>query len=370
MLKSFLADNRSELIDRCRARVANRRAPRATPAELEHGIPLFLQQLTAMLPAGETPLCEPAYPRQGPAAESRLHETATRHGQELLRHDFSIDQVVHDYGDLCQSITQLASEKAVPIAVEDFGALNIRLDNAIADAVTEYSRQRDIISAGEHTLAIDHRLGVLAREMRNLLNTAIIAISAIKGGGVGFGGATAAALDRSLIGLRGLIDSTLADVRLECEPAPRLETIELASFIAEVRVAAALEACTAGCDLTVRPVEPKIFVQADRHILASAVANLLQNAFGFARSDGHVLLSAHACDGHVLVEVEDVGTLPSEAGMAEAERRGSSAAIALGRQGVEASGGRLYAREVPGRGTVITIDLPQKILVANPRRPE
>ena len=366
MLKTFLADNRMELIDRCRARVARRRAPRATPAELDHGIPMFLDQLTSMLPEGDAHPGKSTHPREGNAVESRIHETAMRHGDELLRHDFSIDQVVHDYGDLCQAITQVASEQAVPIVVEDFGALNIRLDDAIADAVTEYARQHDIMGATQNTLAIHHRLGLLAREMRNLLNTAIVAISAIKGGGVGFGGATAAALDRSLIAMRGLIDRTLAEVRLECEPSPALETIELASFIAEVRVAAALEASTAGCELTVRPVAPKIFVQADRHMLASAVANLLQNAFGCTRSDGHVLLGAHACEGCVLIEVEDVGALP---GPADAQRRGSGGAIATARPGVEASGGRLYVREVPGRGSVITIELPHKPGPADPRAP-
>ena len=49
MLHEFLTNNRAALIDLCRERVSRRRAPRATPAELEHGIPLFLDQLTVML---------------------------------------------------------------------------------------------------------------------------------------------------------------------------------------------------------------------------------------------------------------------------------------------------------------------------------
>jgi len=49
MLYDFLIANRKTLIDRCRIKVSGRRAPRATPAELEYGIPLFLTQLTEML---------------------------------------------------------------------------------------------------------------------------------------------------------------------------------------------------------------------------------------------------------------------------------------------------------------------------------
>src|SRR5687768_1389368 len=112
---------------------------------------------------------------------------------------------------------------------------------------------------------------MLAHEMRNHLNTTILAITAIRMGSVGFGGATSGALDRSLIGLRTLIDRTLTEVRLEGGAKPLWERIEISGFIEEVRVAAALEASQKGCALNVLPIEPGMAVQADRHILASAV---------------------------------------------------------------------------------------------------
>ena len=373
MLREFLKANRSELIDRCRAKVATRRAPRATPDELEHGVPLFVDQLTEMLP-GRSAYPGGNVPTQASrfATESELRDSATKHGNELLRHGFSIDQVVHDYGDLCQAITELASEQAAPITVEEFGVLNIRLDNAIAGAVTEYARESDLLKADEGAMAANERLGVLAHEMRNMLNTTILAIAAIKGGGVGFGGATAAALDRSLIGMRGLIDRTLAEVRLEAGSAPSREVIEIAPFILEVQVAAALEASNKGCDLTVLPVEPGMFVEADRHILASAVGNLLQNAFKFTRADTHVLLRAYASQGRVLIEVEDeCGGLPQ--GTPEqlfrpfeqrgADRSGVGLGLSLTRHGIEANGGRVYARNIPGTGCAFIIDLPQTTLL-------
>lgn len=93
--------------------------------------------------------------------------------------------------------------------------------------------------------------------MRNLLNTTILAISAIKSGSVGFSGATATALDRSLLGMRSLIDRTLAEVRLD-ESRSTKEIIELAPFILDVQVAAALEASCKGCELMVMPVEPGV----------------------------------------------------------------------------------------------------------------
>jgi signal transduction histidine kinase len=361
MLHDFLKTHRSELIDRCRAKVLRRRAPRATPAELEFGVPLFLDQLTQMLSqAGES-----ASNTLGNAAadEAQLETDAAKHGSELLQHDFTIDQVVHDYGDLCQAITELAAERDAPITVHEFGTLNIKLDNAIAGAVTEYARQQAMLNADAGELATSERLGMLAQEMRNLLNTSILAISAIKGGNVGFGGATAAALDRSLIGMRGVIDRTLAQVRLEADWKSSQNVFEVAPFIADVQVAAVLDAGQRECELTVTPVASGIFVEADRHILGAAVANLLQNACKFTRPGGHVLLRAYGAKERVLIEVEDECGGAAEGVAARLSRPfaqdGSGLGLLITRRGVEASGGTVSARNASA-GCVVTIDLPQK----------
>src|SRR5688572_17690337 len=113
MLHEFLTANRTALIDRCRSKVALRSAPKATDVELEHGIPRFLDQLIKTLQVEQT--SEPMRSRKvsGPAGGgqpvlSEIGATAARHGRELLRSGFTVDQVVHDYGDLCQVITGLA----------------------------------------------------------------------------------------------------------------------------------------------------------------------------------------------------------------------------------------------------------------------
>jgi len=46
---------------------------------------------------------------------------------------YRVDQVVHDYGDVCQAVTELARERRVPITVDEFQILNRMLDNAIAE---------------------------------------------------------------------------------------------------------------------------------------------------------------------------------------------------------------------------------------------
>ena len=134
-----------------------------------------------------------------------MEDSAAKHGKELLRHDFTIEQVVHDYGDLCQAITQLAAERSSPISTQEFGTLNIKLDNAIAGAVTEYARKNRANDAASNA-----SLSAIVHELRNLHNTCIVAITALRHGSVGFGGATSAALDTSMIRTGALLDRAIS----------------------------------------------------------------------------------------------------------------------------------------------------------------
>jgi signal transduction histidine kinase len=376
MLYEFLSENRNELITRCRAKVAKRPAPRASHTELQHGIPLFLEQLVKTLRLENTSSFSESREVSGPSeagktpVPSQIGRTAAKHGTELLRRGFTVDQVVHDYGDLCQAVTELAVEQDAPMTVDEFRTLNRCLDNAIADAVTEYARRRDLVVSDEGNQEINERLGSLAHELRNLLNSAMLALDAVKSGNVGLAGATGAVLDRSLEGMRDLIDRSLADVRLASGLAARLERISLNEFIDEVRVSAALEAKAKGLALTVESVEQGLAVDADRHMLSSAVSNLLQNAFKFTVPHGHISLKTLATADRVLIEIEDeCGGLPP--GKVEelfepftqrgADRSGLGLGLSISNRSIEANGGKLHVRNLPGKGCIFSIDLPRQL---------
>ena len=373
MLHEFLTVNYQTLVGRCRAKVAKRTIPWASNAELLHGIPLFLEQLIRTLqlehiarPLDSRKISGPSEPGKSPVF-SEIGMTAAKHGNELLRQGFTVDQVVHDYGDLCQAITELAVELNAPVTTDEFRTLNRCLDNAIADAVTEFGRQRDNMVCAEGSHALAQRLGSLAHELRNLLNSAMLSVEAIKAGNVGIGGATGGVLDRSLLGLRNIIDRSLVDVRLTVGMPAARERIDLAGFIAQVQVAGVLEAKAKGCALAVSPVEEAVAVHADRQMLASAVANLLQNAFKFTRGRSQVSLRAFREEDRVLIEIEDECGGLSE-GTAENlfqpfeqdgnDRTGLGLGLSITRRSVEANGGSVSVRNLPGAGCVFIIDLP------------
>ena len=100
MLFEFITFNRDEIITRCRAKVATRSIPPPSEAEINHGVPMFLDQLVEMLQSGGNTL--------------EMDKSAGQHGHDLLLKGFSVSQVVHDYGDVCQTVTDLALDDQTP----------------------------------------------------------------------------------------------------------------------------------------------------------------------------------------------------------------------------------------------------------------
>ena len=376
MLHVFLTSNRTRLIERCRLKAAQRAPPKSTDTEAAHGIPRFLDQIIKTLLVEQTSDPVQSHKISGPAGggswvTSEIGSTARLHAHELLQHGYTIDRVVHDYGDLCQSITDLAVEDTVSINVDEFRTLNRCLDNAIAVSVTEYANKREQMAADRATEATHESLGVFAHELRDHLTTARHALSAIRTGQVGLSGSTAAVLDRSLFSLCTLVDRTLEDVRLRSPTFARSKLIHLADFIAHIELSAALDAQSRGCYLTVSPVDSSLAVNADPETLFSAVNNLLQNAFKFTRYGSHVSLNVYARAERILIEVEDAcGGLPpgdpehlfrpfTQEGQ---DRSGVGLGLSICRRSVEANHGVLSVRDVPGKGCVFTIELPRHLL--------
>jgi hypothetical protein len=212
MLHEFLTTNRQLLITRCREKAAKRFEPQAAPATVDHGVPLFLQQLVETLREEQTTDVRRVDTDPTPAP-TEIGRAAALYGAELLRQGFTVDQVVHDYGDVCQCVTALAVEQEFPVSTDEFRTLNRCLDNAIADAVTSFgSAHQTSIDGQAETL--QQRLVVFASEHRRLIDIAIQSLGAIRTGNVGTSGPTGTLLAHALEELRSLTDRTMPDIRL------------------------------------------------------------------------------------------------------------------------------------------------------------
>jgi hypothetical protein len=355
MLHEFVRVNRAAIIAQARERVVARTGSSTTDEDERRGLPIFLDQLEEAL--GKATAREAI-------DHTSLKLSALAHGEDLFRLSVSVDQVVHGYGDVCQVITGLALEQGVDVAVAEFRTLNFCLDEAIADAVTAYSREHDRAIVSEGT----ERLGVLAHEMRNLVSVAILAFDSIKQGVVAPGGSTSAMVDRTFVRLQSLIDRSLADVRLDAGMR-NIDRISVREILEEVAIGASLVAATRRIPFSVTKPEHPVFIESDRQIITAAVANLLQNAFKFTLGHGAVQLRASASATRVLIEVEDgCGGLPP--GKADelflpfsqrgTDRSGVGLGLAICLKAAKAADGELNVRDLPGRGCVFTLDLPRK----------
>lgn len=353
MLYDFVVAQRDELISRTKAKASARPWPSASANEMPNGVPLFLTQLSETLRMETSAV---------PFSDSAIGSTAARHGRDLLTTGFTISQVVHDYGDVCQAITELAVEKKATISAEEFHTLNRCLDTAIAEAVTEYARLREEATS-DHEV---ERFGQVAHELRNQIQTALLSFQVLKTGSVGVSGSTGVVLGRSLIGLRDLVDRALSEVRLAAA-AQRRDRVSLLVFIDEVAVAANLHAEYRAIRLTVEPVDPALAIVVDPQLLASALMNLLQNAFKYTHEHGLVTLRTRVDEGRVCIEVEDecggAERIEADLWRSFGDRRGTDRSglglgLSISRKAVKANGGEVRSRTLPGKGCIFTIDLP------------
>lgn len=355
MLYQFLIDNREKILASTRRKEVDLSDHRPTSEESERGLPRFYDHLIVELRRES---------RGKPKRTDRRHGAMStlQHGRELSRLGYTVSQVVHGYGVLCQAITEIASIARAPISAAEFSTLNLCLDRAIAEAVTGFTkdaRLEDVDSA--------ERMGFLVHELRNALAAAIVAHSMVEKGVVGTGGSTNALLKRNLNRMRDILDRSFSEVRMHSDKAVGHARVRLIDVVEEVEATAGEEARAK--DLTIEvEVEAALVVQGDRNYLISAVSNLVQNAIKYTRPGEAVIVRSRTTDKSVILEVEDrCGGLPK--GKAEElfkpyvqkgrDRSGLGLGLTISRQAVALNGGVLSVRDLPGKGCVFSISLPK-----------
>lgn len=370
-MHEFLTAHREELISLCREKVSQRPHRAASEAQLANGIPLFLDQLTRTLhaeeaaqAAGEIVKISGVYGADG-FELSELGMSANAHGHELSSLGFTVGEVVFDYGDLCQSITELAMKRHVGFGIDEFQTLNRCLDNAIAIAVAAFNLQREAELASQHRVDTREQIGFLVHELRNALGTATLAAHALEVGSLPMSGATGTVLKRSLADMKTLMTRALDEVR---GTASLLRTtFNLASFIADVNSASGLDARARGFSLVVPTVDASLMVHGDAELLQAALSNLLQNAYKFSHPHSEIHLRAYAGGTRAFIEVADCcGGLPLGAAdkmfspfhQRSDDKSGLGLGLSIARRSIEAESGTLSVRDVPGTGCVFTISLP------------
>jgi len=137
--------------------MASRSGHKRPHAELEHGIPILLEQIIQTLRVEQRSDFvhhNIGTSESGSAMRLEFAPTATMHGGDMLHDGFTIEQVIRDYGNVCQAVTNLAVETGALISAREFRTFNRCLDDAMAAAVAEYSKQNSEMVLGQHKAAL------------------------------------------------------------------------------------------------------------------------------------------------------------------------------------------------------------------------
>jgi signal transduction histidine kinase len=222
-------------------------------------------------------------------------------------------------------------------------------------------------------LPLDEALSTLAHELRNPLNTILLALDLNSDDGdpaarraLTIAAHQARRAVRLVDDLFDLCDGSRGSLKL------RKEFVELAAVVAGAREVTAHLLAGRGHRLTVEvPAEP-LYLVADPLRLEQVLSNLLANAAKFTDPGGHIRLTAGVEAGQAVLRVRDNGRgiapdlLPrvfdlfwQGPGREDQNARGLGLGLALVKSLVESHGGSVAARsDGPGTGAEFIVRLP------------
>ena len=361
-LFQMLLMRRGNVLEICRTKMADVMGLPVSSYELEAGLTVLYDELVEVLRVSFDD--DTSDMRRDFVTSAVSLSSSKEHAQDSRRHGYTISQLVRGYGCICQGITEYAHESGESITAAEFAQLNLCLDVAIAQAVSEFQTLALKGAEREDTL----RLGFLVHELRNYLTSAFLSHELIRRGAVGSSGATSAVLTNALQQMRELIDRAVAEIRMDNEPRARPTRLPLINLISQVESSALPEADEKYILLRV-DVDADLEVYADAHLMASAISNMVQNAIKFTKVGGTVWIRAYAEGSEAVIEIEDrCGGLPegkldvlfSPFVQEGADRSGLGLGLSIAKRAAELNGGALSVRNVPEVGCVFSMRLPAR----------
>lgn len=189
MLADFIAANRNEIMTRYRAKAATTSLPLPPDPESEYPARAFVDEL---LSAQRVDL-----------RSDRPDGGAVHHRNIDVLGEPSLARRIARYGEICESITELAMEMNAPVTLAESLTLDRSVDVATAQAVKDSVSER---AETTHASAFNdrERLRIFQQEVLRLVETSILSFDGLRTGSLGLEGRTGCLLDRSLVELRSL----------------------------------------------------------------------------------------------------------------------------------------------------------------------
>jgi signal transduction histidine kinase len=356
-LAVLITNNRSVIEQRWLARVESDVVSGGSviePTHLRDGLPDYLLALAELF-SGDAG-------RVRATAEPAWAKVAREHGVTRVRIGFDINQLVHEFIILRQTIREVALENGMRIGSGEANLADA-LDAAIAAAVSAYVDARDFDARKKQA----ENVGFLTHELRNPLSTAILNASHVRRHAVPQQVPHLDKLDRSHQRLNDLIDSVLLNERLEAgHVASQPVEVELGELLPPALEAARETAARKSLEFRTR-FDPNLRVFADPQLTRSAMQNVADNAVKYTdvgyvevtveeRADTITIHVRDTCEG---ISEEELRTIfePFERG--NSRKSGTGLGLAIAREAVDAQGGRIHAESPGSSGCHFWIELPK-----------
>jgi signal transduction histidine kinase len=321
-------------------------------AELIDHLPTFVDEIMAALRVAS---------EESSPGIANSTATAAAHGTQRLRLGFSLDAVVREYGLLHDAIVSTAHAVGCEPSLGELHVLHGYIIGGIADAVSEYSQQRD----AELRRQANEHFAFIAHELRNPLASATMALEQLEATGLLPKHRLVEALGRGLQRTAKLVDETLNLARVASGVDLRRTSTSLRKVFADAEVGALPEAHAKGIELRVE-CSSDDRVELDVRLMTSAISNLVRNAIKYSNR-GVVELRGRVENDRAIVEVEDCcgGLEPGKVEAAFAPfvrvdqaQTGFGLGLAIAKQAADAHGGSIRVQNLPTKGCIFVLDVP------------
>ena len=355
LLPDVIQQHSSEIVERWLERAYRDVSPRAVPRGD------VLDELGKVIEAMVRALRRDVI--EGPPSTPGPVELARSHGRQRFHAGYDIASVVREHLVLREVIFEVVREAGYRPDVGEIDSVAKFLFGALAEAASTYAIERD----REVSEQAERYISFLAHELRNPLGTARLALSLLREQGALPDRKAGRSLERALAKMHELLDGALTNFATRRAPRPERTTLELGEFLRDVVAESAAEADSKSILTAVEVEGNALAVRADERLLRSAVSNLVRNAIKFSRPRTAVRVEAKRGEGRVSIAITDgCGGLPPGSVerlfnpfvQAGADRTGFGLGLAIAKQVADAHDGAIRAHDIPGKGCVFLIDLP------------
>jgi signal transduction histidine kinase len=349
MLAQFIREHRDQVVEIARGRLLALAPERAAPDPSY--LPALIDDLVADLESG----------RAGHESSNMAAE-AHGHGRSRQQGGVNVHFLPHDYGVVCDAISEMAIRTKTTVDASDWQALNRAIDVGIANAIASYEDAR----LGHERRTSAAAVGSFAHELRNSLGAATLAFEAVKRGRVGTDSRTADIVARNLSRAARLTSNLLVESKVDAHADFLCVDLQLRPVLDDI-----IAGLTLSSDVSVAiQAASDVTVHADEQLLVSALTNLIQNALKFTRPRGEVQVRALGSAEATIIEVEDqCGGLPTGATerlfnpfvQEGADRSGAGLGLSIVQKIMAAHAGSVSVTDLPGRGCVFALRFPRPL---------